>query len=58
MVTSVGGTVGGTTGNEPEVADILSGGGFSAHFPRPNFQETDVTAFLDDFGTDTYPGYY
>ncbi|KAH9060148.1 subtilisin-like protein [Lactarius vividus] len=43
-------SVGGTTGN-PEVAAAFSGGGFSNHFPRPEFQDYDVTTFLEQLGS-------
>ena len=45
-------SVGGTTGRPPEVASGRSGGGFSTHFPRPDFQDSAVTAFLLDLGTE------
>ncbi|KAH8995710.1 subtilisin-like protein [Lactarius akahatsu] len=39
-------SVGGTTGNDPEIAARFSGGGFSAYFPRPSYQDSAVPAFL------------
>ena len=50
-------SVGGTTGNPPEVANKRSGGGFSTHFLRPDFQHFAVTAFLLGLGTE-YAGFY
>ncbi|KAI9447256.1 subtilisin-like protein [Lactarius psammicola] len=38
-VTTVGGTTDGLTFEGPEVAASLSGGGFSNHFPRPDYQD-------------------
>ncbi|KAF8267312.1 subtilisin-like protein [Lactarius quietus] len=55
-VTSVGGTQGGTSDKDPEVAASISGGGFSTHFPRPPYQDNAVTTFLDNFGK--YSSYY
>ncbi|KAH8983898.1 subtilisin-like protein [Lactarius hatsudake] len=49
--------VGGTRGLEPEVAASISGGGFSDHFKRPNYQEQAVTAFLQHLGNQ-YQGQY
>jgi tripeptidyl-peptidase-1 len=48
----VGGTTGGTTGQDPdpEVAASLSGGGFSNYFPRPQYQDDDVPIFLARLG--------
>ncbi|KAH9159989.1 subtilisin-like protein [Lactarius sanguifluus] len=45
-VTSVGGTV----RHDPEVAMYMSGGGFSTHFTRPNYQEDVVVPFLGSLG--------
>ncbi|KAH9035144.1 peptidase S8/S53 domain-containing protein [Lactarius deliciosus] len=49
--------VGGTTGNNPEVAASLSGGGFSVYFPRPPYQINAVPAFLRNLGSQ-YNGFY
>ncbi|KAH9163927.1 subtilisin-like protein [Lactarius sanguifluus] len=49
--------VGGTTSLEPEVAASLSGGGFSDHFKRPDYQEQAVTTFLQHLGNQ-YQGQY
>ncbi|KAH9062408.1 subtilisin-like protein [Lactarius vividus] len=49
--------VGGTTGHEPEVAASISGGGFSNHFKRPDYQEQAVTPFLQRLGNQ-YEGKY
>ncbi|KAF8263397.1 peptidase S8/S53 domain-containing protein [Lactarius quietus] len=57
FVTSVGGTQGGTTKDDPEVAASLSGGGFSLFFSRPPYQDNAVHTFLDNFG-DKYSSYY
>ncbi|KAH9011948.1 subtilisin-like protein [Lactarius deliciosus] len=43
-------SVGGTTGYNPEVAASISGGGFSAHFPRPSYQNNAVPPFLLNLG--------
>ena len=56
-VTSVGGTQGGTSEDDPEVAASISGGGFSAFFPLPPYQIKAVRAFLRGFGN-KYRGYY
>ncbi|KAF8263866.1 subtilisin-like protein [Lactarius quietus] len=56
-VTSVGGTQGGMSEVDPEVAASLSGGGFSLIFPRPPYQDNAVSTFLDNFG-DKYSTYY
>ncbi|KAI9438396.1 subtilisin-like protein [Lactarius psammicola] len=53
-VTSVGGTTGGTTFEDPEVAASLSGGGFSNHFSRPDYQDEVVPTFLRDLGSKYY----
>ncbi|KAH9035161.1 subtilisin-like protein [Lactarius deliciosus] len=50
-------SVGGTTGYNPEVAASLSGGGFSAYFPRPPYQNNAVPTFLLNLG-DQYSGFY
>ncbi|KAF8267690.1 subtilisin-like protein [Lactarius quietus] len=52
-VTSVGGTI----SQNPEVAWISSGGGFSNHFPRPIYQYPSVPIFLQQFGYE-YNGLY
>ena len=44
-------TVGGTTGQNPEVGVHFSGGGFSSFFPRPPYQEVAVPKFLEQLGT-------
>ncbi|KAH9063919.1 subtilisin-like protein [Lactarius vividus] len=51
-VTSVGGTK-----DNPEVAAQISGGGFSNHFPRPEYQNYVVPAFLEQLGNQ-YDGLY
>ncbi|KAF8271587.1 subtilisin-like protein [Lactarius quietus] len=53
-VTSVGGTV----GEDPEEAALISGGGFSNHFPRPPYQTPAVPTFLERFGNHYYNGLY
>ncbi|KAH9056347.1 subtilisin-like protein [Lactarius vividus] len=50
-------SVGGTTGYNPEIAASLSGGGFSAYFPRPPYQSSAVPTFLQSLG-DRYNGLY
>ncbi|KAF8267626.1 subtilisin-like protein [Lactarius quietus] len=50
-------SVGGTMGQYPEVAAELSGGGFSNHFPREEYQDGAVTTFLQKLGT-KYNGFY
>ncbi|KAH9056340.1 subtilisin-like protein [Lactarius vividus] len=50
-------SVGGTTGYNPEVAASISGGGFSAYFPRPAYQNNAVPSFLQKLG-DQYSGFY
>ncbi|KAF8257993.1 peptidase S8/S53 domain-containing protein [Lactarius quietus] len=49
--------VGGTMNCLPEIAAPHSGGGFSNHFPRPDYQEQVVPTFLRNFG-DQYQGMY
>jgi tripeptidyl-peptidase-1 len=56
-VTSVGGTTGGMTDENPEVAAGISGGGFSIYFDRPPYQKDVVPAFLRNLGN-TYEDYY
>ncbi|KAI9452110.1 subtilisin-like protein [Lactarius psammicola] len=56
-VTSVGGTVGGTTIDDPEVAAIFSGGGFSNYFVRPSYQAKVVPDFLQKIDN-MYDGFY
>ncbi|KAH9003205.1 subtilisin-like protein [Lactarius hatsudake] len=51
-VTSVGGTSG-----YPEVAAILSGGGFSEYFKRPDYQHDAATTFFEILGNQ-YHGLY
>ncbi|KAF8260657.1 subtilisin-like protein [Lactarius quietus] len=43
-------SVGGTTKQLPEEAAPISGGGFSNHFPRPEFQDEAVPTFLSKLG--------
>ncbi|KAH8982183.1 subtilisin-like protein [Lactarius hatsudake] len=43
-------SVGGTTGN-PEVAAEFSGGGFSNHFMRPEYQHVVVPPYLEQLGS-------
>ncbi|KAH9035142.1 subtilisin-like protein [Lactarius deliciosus] len=43
--------------NDPEVAASLSGGGFSAYFPRPPYQNNAVLTFLRNLGSQ-YNGFY
>ncbi|KAF8260093.1 subtilisin-like protein [Lactarius quietus] len=50
-------SVGGTTKQLPEEAAPFSGGGFSNHFPRPEFQDEAVPTFLRKLG-DQYAGLY
>ncbi|KAH9035159.1 subtilisin-like protein [Lactarius deliciosus] len=50
-------SVGGTTGYNPEIAASLSGGGFSAYFPRPPYQNSAVPTFLQSLGN-LYNGLY
>ncbi|KAH9029514.1 subtilisin-like protein [Lactarius pseudohatsudake] len=50
-------SVGGTTGYNPEVAASLSGGGFSAYFSRPPYQNNAVPTFLSNLGGQ-YNGLY
>ncbi|KAH9083877.1 subtilisin-like protein [Lactarius deliciosus] len=50
-------SVGGTTGNNPEIAASFSGGGFSAYFPRPYYQDSAVPTFLQRLGL-RYSGLY
>ncbi|KAH9014325.1 subtilisin-like protein [Lactarius hengduanensis] len=52
-VTSVGGTV----RQDPEVGMYMSGGGFSMHFTRPDYQEGMVAPFLGSLGSQ-YAGLY
>ena len=60
-MTSVGGTT--LTGDRSnpnslvEVGDILSGGGFSAYFPRHDYQNAAVEAYLHKLGSQYY-GYF
>ncbi|KAH8990957.1 subtilisin-like protein [Lactarius akahatsu] len=50
-------SVGGTTGYNPEVAASFSGGGFSAYFPRPPYQNNAVPSFLRNLGNQ-YHSFY
>ncbi|KAF8266391.1 subtilisin-like protein [Lactarius quietus] len=50
-------SVGGTMNLDPEIAMYLSGGGFSQHFPRPNYQDRAVFNFLQNLG-DEYAGLF
>src|SRR6266702_1071511 len=50
-------SVGGTTGLDSEVAAMLSGGGFSNHFPRESYQDDAVLTFLKHLGS-KYNGLY
>ncbi|KAH8982958.1 subtilisin-like protein [Lactarius akahatsu] len=50
-------SVGGTTGFFPEEGAIISGGGFSTYFERPEYQQQAVPTFLRHLG-DTYQGLY
>ncbi|KAN0097087.1 Peptidase S8/S53 domain containing protein [Tylopilus felleus] len=52
-VTSVGGTY-----YIPETAVFFSGGGFSNYFPRPDYQDTAVTKYLQTLAPGTYEGLY
>ena len=49
--------VGGTTGIRPETAIYLTGGGFSNYFPRPSYQDKDITAYIKNLNG-TYDGLY
>ncbi|KAI0048738.1 subtilisin-like protein [Auriscalpium vulgare] len=49
--------VGGTTRVNPEVAASLSSGGFSNYFPRPSYQDAQVTSFIKSIGT-SFSGLY
>ncbi|KAF8265866.1 subtilisin-like protein [Lactarius quietus] len=46
-------SVGGTMGEHPGVAAELSGGGFSNHFLRPEYQDDVVPIFLEHLGAST-----
>ncbi|KAH9030914.1 subtilisin-like protein [Lactarius pseudohatsudake] len=50
-------SVGGTERHDPEVGMYMSGGGFSMHFTRPDYQEGMVAPFLGSFGSQ-YAGLY
>ncbi|KAF8267104.1 subtilisin-like protein [Lactarius quietus] len=56
-VTTVGGTTGGMTNENPEVAASISGGGFSNYFFSPPYQKKAVDTFLRNLGN-TYAGNY
>jgi tripeptidyl-peptidase-1 len=43
-------SVGGVTGTQPEKAIGFSSGGFSDRFPRPAYQESQVSSFLSKHG--------
>ncbi len=43
-------SVGGTTNHDPEIAASFSGGGFSNYFQREEWQDEEVSIFLDDLG--------
>ena len=43
--------------HDPEVAWHDSGGGFSRHFTRPDYQKDAVNTFLEDL-KDDYAGFY
>ncbi|KAH9167842.1 subtilisin-like protein [Lactarius sanguifluus] len=49
--------VGGTTSFMPEVAAVLSGGGFSEYFVRPGYQQRAVSTFLGILGQQYYGRY-
>ena len=49
--------VGGTTGIKPETAINFTGGGFSNYFPRPHYQNKDVTAYIKNLNG-THDGLY
>ncbi|CAL1700397.1 unnamed protein product [Somion occarium] len=53
FVTSVGGTV-----HVPETAVFFSGGGFSNLFPRPAYQNSSVSQFLNKLPKGTYAGLF
>ncbi|KAF8263391.1 peptidase S8/S53 domain-containing protein [Lactarius quietus] len=57
FVTSVGGTQGGRSDWDPEIASSLSSGGFSTYFPRPPYQAHVMPTFFENFG-DKYSNYY
>ncbi|KAI0306132.1 subtilisin-like protein [Multifurca ochricompacta] len=50
-------TVGGTTSVNPEVAASLSTGGFSNYFARPDYQDSTVSHYLSNLGSQ-YSGLY
>ena len=52
----MGGTTG-QTGQDPEVAASMSGGGFSDHFSRPSYQVSAVSQYLQYLGNE-YAGLY
>jgi len=43
--------VGGTTGIKPETIIYLTRGGSSDYFPRPSYQDKDVTAYNKNLET-------
>lgn len=50
-------SVGGTFGVQPELANSISGGGFSNVFTRPAYQDLAVNEYLDQLG-DRFEGLY
>ncbi|KAF8265512.1 subtilisin-like protein [Lactarius quietus] len=50
-------SVGAIKGHDPEKAARISGGGFSAQFPRPPYQDDAVPTFLQNLGSQ-YDGLY
>ena len=42
---------------DSEIANSISGGGFSTHFPRPKYQQTAVGGYLLKLAAD-YLAYY
>ncbi|KAI9439773.1 subtilisin-like protein [Lactarius indigo] len=56
-VTCVGGTTGGTSDEEPEVAAEISGGGFSDYFERPDYQDGAMAIYSEALGDQYYGSY-
>lgn len=52
-VTAVGGTT-----NVPEIASVISSGGFSNYFARPSYQDAAVSEYLAKLAPGTYEGLY
>ncbi|KIK45995.1 hypothetical protein CY34DRAFT_801013 [Suillus luteus UH-Slu-Lm8-n1] len=52
-VTAVGGTT-----NVPEIASVISSGGFSNYFARPAYQDAAVSGYLAKLAPGTYEGLY